>query len=147
MSALRERWRRRWRERCCDDRGSATIWMIGVTFAAFLMVGLVLDGGTMLRARSDAFAIAAAAARVGAQQLDGDAAVEGQTVLDPVAAEQAAMEYLAAQGVSGSVTVEGDTVRVSVTTTANLQLLSLAGGGDATFEATAEARAVKVVPP
>jgi Flp pilus assembly protein TadG len=147
VSALRDRWRRRWRERCSDDRGSATIWMIGVTVAAFLMVGLVLDGGTMLRARSDAFAVAASAARAGAQQLDGDAAVEGEALLDPVAAEQAAMEYLAAQGVTGSVTVEGDTVRVSVTTTADLQLLSLAGGGDATFEATAEAHAVKVVPP
>lgn len=136
-----------WRGRCSDDRGSATVWMIGVTVAAFLMVGLVLDGGVMLRARSDAFAIAASAARVGAQQLDSDAAVEGLTALDPVAAEQAALAYLAAQGVTGSVTVTGDTVTVSVTTTANLQLLSLVGGGSATFDATADAQAVKVVPP
>lgn len=121
--------------------------MIGVTVAAFLMVGLVLDGGVMLRARSDAFAIAAAAARVGAQQLDSDAAVEGMTVLDPVAAEQAALAYLAAQGVTGSVIVTGDTVTVSVTTTADLQLLSLVGGDSATFDATADAQAVKVVPP
>ena len=75
------------------------------------MVGLVLDGGVMLRARSDAFSIAASAARVGAQQLDTDAAVEGQAVLDPVAAEAAALDYLAANGVTGSVTVEGDLVR------------------------------------
>jgi hypothetical protein len=121
--------------------------MIGVTFAAFLMVGLVIDGGVMLRARSDAFSIAASAARVGAQQLDSDAAVEGQAVLDPDAAEAAALDYLAAHGVTGSVTVEGDLVRVSVTTTADLQMLSLVGGGSATFDATAEARATKVVPP
>lgn len=121
--------------------------MISVTLAAFLMVGLVIDGGVMLRARSDAFAIAASAARVGAQQLDSDAAVEGEAVLDPVAAEAVALDYLAAQGVTGSVTVEGDIVRVSVTTTADLRLLSLAGGGSASFDATAEARAVKVVPP
>ncbi|HRE00953.1 MAG TPA: pilus assembly protein TadG-related protein, partial [Ilumatobacteraceae bacterium] len=133
-------------KRCCDDRGSATIWMIGVTVAAFLMIGLVLDGGVMLRARSDAFAVAGAAARVGAQQLDSDAAVEGEAVLDPVAAEQAALAHLAANGVTGSVVVTGDTVRVTVTTTADLQLLSLVGGGSATFEATAEAQAVKVVP-
>lgn len=148
---IRQRWDSRlllrWRERCTDDRGSATVWMIGVTVAAFLMVGLVLDGGVMLRARSDAFAIAAAAARVGAQQLDSDAAVEGMTVLDPVAAEQAALAYLAAQGVTGSVIVTGDTVTVSVTTTAELQLLSLVGGDSATFDATADAQAVKVVPP
>jgi Flp pilus assembly protein TadG len=133
--------------RCADDRGSATVWMIGVTVSAFLMIGLVLDGGVMLRARSDAFALAASAARVGAQQLDSDAAVEGQAVLDPVAAEQAALAYLSANGVTGSVTVADDTVRVRVTTTADLQLLSLVGGGSATFDATAEAQTVKVVPP
>jgi hypothetical protein len=121
--------------------------MIGVTVSSFLMVGLVLDGGVMLRARSDAFAVAASAARVGAQQLDSDAAVEGETVLDPFAAEQAALDYLAAQGVTGFVSVVGDTVRVSVTTSADLQLLSLVGGGSVTFNATAEAQAVKVVPP
>lgn len=138
---------RSWRQRCSDDRGSATVWMIGVTVSAFLMVGLVLDGGVMLRARSDAFAVAASAARVGAQQLDHDAAVEGQAVLDPVAAEQAAMAYLAANGVTGSVTVTSDMVRVSVTTSADLQLLSLVGGESVTFDATAEAQAVKVAPP
>ena len=121
--------------------------MIGVTVSAFLMVGLVLDGGVMLRARSDAFAVAASAARVGAQQLDHDAAVEGQAVLGPVAAEQAAMAYLAANGVTGSVTVTSDMVRVSVTTSADLQLLSLVGGESVTFDATAEAQAVKVAPP
>jgi hypothetical protein len=36
---------------------------------------------------------------------------------------------------------------VSVTTSADLQLLSLVGGGSVTFDATAEAQAVKVVPP
>lgn len=133
--------------RCRDDRGSATVWMIGVTFAAFMMVGLVIDGGVMLRARSDAFSIAASAARVGAQQLDSDAAVEGQAVLDPVAAEAAALDYLAARGVTGSVTVDGDIVRVSVSTTARLQMLSLAGAGTARFDATAEAHATKVAPP
>ena len=60
---------------------------------------------------------------------------------------QAALDYLAAQGVTGSVTVEGDVVRVSVTTTADLRLLSLVGGGSATFDATAEAQAIKVDPP
>lgn len=136
----------RTRRRRTEDRGSATIWMIGVTVAAFLMVGLVLDGGAMLRARSDAFATAAAAARVGAQQLDLDLAVEGQTALDPVAAERAALDYLTANDLAGSVSVDGDTVRVAVTTTAQLQLLDLVGSDGVTFDASAEARAVKVMP-
>lgn len=135
------------RQRLADDRGSATIWMVGVTACAFLMVGLVLDGGAMLRSRSDAFATAAAAARVGAQQLDPSAAVEGHVILDPIAAEQAALEYLAANGVTGTVTVNEDTVSVSVTTTARLQLLRIVGGDTVTFDASADATAVKVSPP
>lgn len=130
-----------------DDRGSATVWMIGVTVASFLMVGLVLDGGVMLRTRSDAFAIAASAARVGAQQLDGDAAVEGLSVLDPIAAEQAVLDYLAAQGAGGTVTVTGDRVTVTVTTSAQLQMLQVVGGDTVTFDATATAEAVKVTAP
>lgn len=134
--------------RCAgDERGSATVWMIGVTVAAFLMVGLVLDGGIMLRSRSDAFATAASAARVGAQQLDPDAAVEGLTVLDPIAAEHAVTGYLTAQGVTGTVTVTGDKVTVTVTTSAHLQMLRVVGGDTVTFDATATAEAVKVATP
>ncbi len=129
------------------EQGSATIWMIGVTACAFLMVGLVLDGGVMLRARSDAFATAASAARVGAQQLDPDAAVAGQSILDPVAAQQAALANLAARGVTGTATVTGDAVTVTVTTRAKLQLLKVVGGDTVGFTATATVRAVKVAPP
>lgn len=126
------------------ERGSATVWMIGVTVSAFLLVGLVLDGGTMLRARSDAFAVAGAAARVAAQQLDPDAAVEGLTVLDPIAAERAVLEYLAASGVTGTARVVDDTVTVTVTTEAQLQMLRLVGGDTVTFDANATVEAVKV---
>lgn len=143
MTALRAP-RARW---ATDERGSATVWMIGVTVASFLMVGLVLDGGVMLRSRSDAFAIAASAARVGAQQLDPDAAVEGLTVLDPIAAEQAAQGYLGNQGVTGTVTVTGDTITVTVTTSARLQMLRVVGGDTVTFDATATVEAVKVATP
>lgn len=133
-----------WQERMRDDRGSVTVWAIGATVACVLIIGLVLDGGTMLRARSDAFGLAAGAARAGAQQLDPTAAVEGSAVLDPVAAEQAALGYLAARGASGTVTVSGGSVTVTVTSSARLQLLGLAGAGTASFSATATVDAVKV---
>ena len=129
-----------------DDRGSATVWMIGVVVCAFLMLALVLDGGVMLRARSDAYAAASAAARVGAQQLDPVAAVEGVAVLDPVAAERAALDYLGAEGLAGSVTIVGDTVTVHVTSTAHLQMVSALGADATTFQATASAQAIKVIP-
>ena len=130
-----------------DDRGSATVWMIGVTVASFLMVGLVLDGGVMLRSRSDAFAIAASAARVGAQQLDPDAAVEGLTVLDPIAADSAVQDYLATQEVTGTTTVDGNQVTVTVAASARLQMLQVVGGDSVSFDATATAEAVKVTAP
>jgi hypothetical protein len=127
-------------------RGSATVWMIGVTVSTFALVALVLDGGAMLRARSDAFAVAGAAARVGAQQLDPDAAVEGLTVLDPIAAERAVMDYLSDLGVAGRASVAGDTVTVTVSSAAELQMLRLVGGDTVSFDATATVEAVKVEP-
>ena len=48
-----------------DDRGSVTVWAISATVACVLIIGLVIDGGTMLRARSNAFALASSAARAG----------------------------------------------------------------------------------
>jgi Flp pilus assembly protein TadG len=127
-----------------DDRGSATVWMIGTVVCAFLMIALVLDGGVMLRARSDAYSAASAAARVGAQQLDPIAAVDGIAMLDPVEAKRAALDYLAGQGLTGTVTIVGDTVTVNVTATAHLQLASGLGAGATQFHATASAQAVKV---
>jgi hypothetical protein len=121
-----------------------SVWAIGATVACMLVVGLVLDGGTMLRARSDAFSFAAAAARAGAQQLDGDAAVEGATVLDPAAAQQAALDYLAGRGATGTVTVTPETITVTVSSTAHLQLLTLVGAHTASFTATSTVDVVKV---
>ncbi|MGD9798869.1 MAG: pilus assembly protein TadG-related protein [Acidimicrobiia bacterium] len=129
-----------------DERGSATVWMIGVTASTFALVALVLDGGAMLRARSDAFAVAGAAARVGAQQLDPDAAVEGLAVLDPIAAERAVMDYLDGVGIAGRASVVGVTVTVTVSSEAGLQMLRLVGGDTVSFEATATVEAVKVEP-
>jgi hypothetical protein len=121
--------------------------MIAVTVAAVLMMGLVLDGGVLLRARSDAFSTAAAAARVGAQQLDPVTAVDGDTVLDPIAAQNAALDYLDAHGVTGHVTVTGNTVTVSVTTQAHFQILRTVGANTVSFNATATAQAIKVNSP
>lgn len=129
-----------------DERGSATVWMIGVTVSAFSLVALLLDGGTMLRARSDAFAVAGSAARAGAQQLEPDAAVEGLTVLDPIAAERAVRDYLDEAGMTGTATVVGDTVTVTVTSEAELQMLQLVGGDTVSFQATASVEAIKVEP-
>jgi hypothetical protein len=127
-----------------DDRGSVTVWAISATVACVLIIGLVIDGGTMLRARSDAFALASSAARAGAQELDSSAAVQGLTVLDPAAAERAALEYLAAHGATGTVAITDETITVTVTSATSLQLLRLAGAETASFTATSTVNIVKV---
>ena len=45
------------------------------------------------------------------------------------------------------VTVAADTVTVSVTTTARLQMLQVVGGDTVTFDATATAQAIKIEQP
>ena len=135
--------RRQFRLAGRGEQGSATLWMIGVVVSSMLMIGLVVDGGVMLRARSDAFSLAAAAARAGAQQLDPDAATQGRPVLDPNRARQVALDYLAARNATGTVAVTTETITVTVTTTAHLQMLQVVGANTVSFNAAATVRAVK----
>jgi len=126
--------------------GSATVWMLGVVVCTMSLVGLVLDGGTVLRTRSDAFSVAGAAARAGAQQLQPDLVAEGEAVLDPVAARQAALDYLARHDATGTVFVSGAIVTVTATRSAHLQMLQVVGASDVAVHATATVRATKVAP-
>jgi hypothetical protein len=97
-----------------DDRGSITALVASVTGGLVLLTVLVAAGSEVLRARSDAFGLAAAAARAGAQELDEAALVEGALEIDPAAATTAAEAYLADRGATGTVTVAGDQVIVTV---------------------------------
>ena len=106
-----------------DDKGIATIWTAVVAGACLLMVGLVLDGGTILRARSTSYDLAGGAARVATQQLDQDALARGDVIVDPDAGRSAARAWLADRGVTGVVTVDGDTVTVAVRRHVDLQIL------------------------
>lgn len=130
-----------------DERGIATLWSVIVAVACFAIIGLVLDGGVILRARSDAFSLAGAAARAGAQALEPDAAAQGQVVLDPVRARAAAMDYLDQRGATGSVRVDGNNVTVTVTLTAQLQILRVRDGGSVDVDATATVSAIKGAAP
>ena len=105
------------------DEGMATVWSVIVVLACMAMVGLVLDGGVILRARSSAFDVAAEAARAGAQDLDQTALANGQVVLDESAARQRIAAYLAAHDVTGDITISADTVTVTVNKTVSLQIL------------------------
>jgi hypothetical protein len=129
---------RRWPRR--DDRGTATTWVAATVAGLLLFAGFLVDGiGVVLRVRSEAFTVAAAAARAGAQVLDDAAAVEGLVRLDQDGAEAAAAEYLERRGVAGTVSAAGDEVTVTVHEVADLQVLP----GSLTITATATVVAVE----
>jgi hypothetical protein len=96
------------------DAGSVTALTASVLGGLMLMSALVAGGSAVLRARSDAFGLAAGAARAGAQQLDEDALMRGGLEVDAAAAAEAAQGYLAARDAEGDVAVVGADVIVTV---------------------------------
>lgn len=111
------------------DRGSLSLWWILMVIPLLVMLGITYDLGGKLRDIEHADAIAAEAARAGAQAIDPAQAVPGDAVvLDPGQASAEARRYLSAAGVDGTVTVDGNgtTITVDVTTqrpTVFLQIL------------------------
>lgn len=105
-----------------------TAFVVIFALALILVAGLVIDGGLTLAARIQAIDEAQAAARAGAQQINLPLfRSNGQVILDPSRATQAAQSYLAATGHSGTVTVTGDQVQVAVRITQPMQILEVAG--------------------
>ncbi|MFC9033648.1 pilus assembly protein TadG-related protein [Streptomyces arboris] len=106
------------RRRHTADRGSVTLFWLIAGVAIIGMLGLLVDGGGILRAKATADDIAAEAARTAGQQLDLSQAIPGTAlVVDPDAAQQAAEAFLAQAGAEGSVTVSGDGTHITVTVT------------------------------
>ncbi len=109
--------------------------------------GLAIDGGELFVARRDTQALADAAARAGAAQLDEIAAradPEGPLRLDPVGATEAAVSYIANVQPGATITVtEADATHIRVKVTSPpvpVTLLQLAGvGGPMRVQATGEA--------
>jgi hypothetical protein len=121
------------------DEGSITAMTAAVVAGFVLMLALVVGGGAVLRARTDAFGTAAAAARAGAQQLDDDARAQGDVVLNVSQAESAAQAYLSRHGANGTVTVSGADVSVTVNNTVAIPQL----GQSVSISATATVSAIK----
>jgi hypothetical protein len=100
-----------------------TVWTVVMVLACMAMVGLVLDGGAILRARSTTFDLASGAGRAAAQQLDQQALAEGHIRIDPTLARAAVDRYLARDHVTGVATVSRNQVTVTVHNTVTLQIL------------------------
>ena len=126
--------------------GQAMVW-VAVMMPLFLsVVGLAIDGGTVFDARRELQNVADSAARAGALQIDQTVYRQssGNTVvLDPVAARQAAAQYVSSQGqgFSATITVGSKTIVVQVSRSIRTSFLSLVGIGTVHISATAPAAA------
>lgn len=134
MPQLRDWWR--------QDRGSIAIPAVITALAVMLMIGLVIDGGTKIRAARNADAIAAEAARAGGQQVAiGGVLTGGGAGVSAESAAAAAQAHLDARGVPGTaIVLDATHIEVTVTITEQTVLLSLVGYGSVTGTGTATAR-------
>ena len=129
-----------------NERGTVTVFVISLTAALLLVAGLVHDGGRIISARRDADAVAAAAARAGAQGVDEVALRNGAGA--PIFAADArarVQRYLSHTAYDGSAVVSGDTITVTVQRPQTLPLLSLAGIGSSTVTGSGTARTVRAI--
>lgn len=127
-----------------SERGSISLYFAITAFAAFVMLGFVVDGGAALATRERAADLATQAARAGADALT-PLTLRGQPsglTADPAAAQLAANRILAAAGATGTVSVNGNQVTVRVTVARSTVILSAVGLDDISQTASATATAV-----
>lgn len=127
-----------------DERGSVTVVVVTLTFALLMLGGLVFDGGRIITAQHQADAVAQAAARASAQQLDeGSLRGSDQVIIDRVAGERRAYDYLRDAGYTGTVTVDAAVASVTVEREQTTSLLGLIGFESITVHGEGSARAVR----
>ena len=132
-----------------DERGSFTIWALGLCVTLLFLGGIAIDAWRMFGARRDLANATEAAARAGATGIDEDRLrTEGVLTLDRRRVDQLARESLAATGNTArvdappSITVQDFTVSVRARTTVVLPLIGLLspGGARRTIYASAQAQ-------
>lgn len=107
--------------------------------ALFVVLGMVVDGGSALAAHQSAVDEAEQAARAGAGSLSVDALRAGSLQLDPQAAIASAEAFTVAAGHPGAVTVSGGVVTVSIHYRVSTSVLGIVGIGALPVSATASA--------
>jgi putative intracellular protease/amidase len=128
------------------ERGSISVFVVSMTTALLLMAGLVLDGGRIVAGRREADAVAAAAARAGAQAIDETGLRDGSSApILPGPASANVRAYLTSTGFTGTAFVSGDTITVKVQRTQQLSILSLVGLHSEQIHGSGTARAVRAV--
>lgn len=119
------------------DRGVVTAMIAVLTVVFVACSGLVLDGGRLVAARSQAAARAHEAARAGSQELHR--LRSGSLDLDPPAAVARARAHLESIGARGDAWADVRRVTVTVRIEVRPLLLGVLGLGARTVEATRSA--------
>jgi Flp pilus assembly protein TadG len=127
FAALQQRWRATAATRG-DQRGSATIFVVGFAVVLFAGAGLAIDGGRAINARDKATDVAEQAARVGADQLDRGTLRDDATVLlDQGTARDRADSFVIDAGYVPTTTTDVSTVTVRASATYRTALLGIIG--------------------
>jgi Flp pilus assembly protein TadG len=132
--------------RASRDEGSVSLFVVAIVLGLFAMLGLVVDGSARLVAQQRVTNQAEQAARAAAQSIDVTALRDGNpATLDIAAATQAATAYLSAvPGMDDpQVHVTGTAVTVTVHTTVQPQILSIAGIGPLTVTGSGSAQLLR----
>jgi len=112
-----------------DDRGSASVFVIGLFVMLMVVAGLVVDGGRAINARAALSDDAEQAARAGANRLDLVVLRDtGEVRIDPAAAEAEARDFLLVRGYANEeieTDADAERVRVQLEQDVPTQLLSL----------------------
>jgi Flp pilus assembly protein TadG len=126
-----------------SQRGSATIWAVLVTAAAFtVLLGLVVDGGRVVDARLEYSRTAAQAARVAADALSQASVRSGRDDVAAGPAIERAHSYLHDVAMTGTVHIAGNTVTVTVTGRSDTEILGVIGIDSFPIRETQTARAI-----
>lgn len=141
----------RWRHPRGED-GAVAIFAVVVVMALFLAIGLVVDGGSRIRAMQRADALAAEAARTGAQSVIFDGGSDGSggpggPSIDFGPACRAAATYLVQAGAEPGDCgrVDDTTLRVGATISYDHIFLSLIGPATSQVTGSAQARLARGV--
>lgn len=128
-----------------DERGAISVWFATASLVMITLVGMAVDLGGKVHTQQRTRSVAAQAARTGAQEIQGPAAVRGDDLrVDIAAAKSAALDYLRAAGVNGTATVTGgDTLVVTTTDTYSSKFLGIIGLDSMQVTGEASARLIR----
>jgi Flp pilus assembly protein TadG len=123
-----------------NERGSLTAFVAVFCLTLFILVGLVVDAGRAVAARSAAMSEAEQAARAGAGQVSVESLRSGEVAIDPASAIRVANDYLLSVGqLGGTTTVVGQMVTVHIATEDPTTILGIVGIDSIGISVTASA--------